>query len=277
MNNLDARSLIKMCTAHISNFPNILKDLNFYCIEKNIIKLPLQLTDDEDISIQNIELIYKDFFQQYIQHQPLDYILKSSKFYGLDIYVNQNVLIPRPETEILVDCVSNMNLDPRAIVDAGCGSGCISIALSILFPQSLIISIDRSIQALKVTKINCNKHKCQNIKIFHGDWLDAIRPNSIDLIVSNPPYIKRNDTHLEHLQGEPQDALIAGSNGLESYQKLLSQSEIKLKPGGLLALEHGYNQKESLLTLTRKYNFKVIKALKDFQKLDRVIILEKSD
>lgn len=174
---------------------------------------------------------------------PLPYLTGEIEFYGLDIEVTPEVLIPRPETEILVDLA--LERRPKAVVDVGTGSGCIAVALAAHLPEAAVYGIDISSSALAVARRNAERHGVgERVRLIAGDLLDR-RPGPVDLIVSNPPYVSADEwaslpsSVRDH---EPRLALDGGPDGLEVVRRLISQSQGLLKPSGALLIEIGAAQ-----------------------------------
>ena len=161
---------------------------------------------DKDIFIDNDRVLTKgekslieEFFEQKKEGIPLDYILNSTKFYESDFFVDSRVLIPRPETEILVDYVNNHFNDPIKVLDAGTGSGCIGISIALKKTNFKVYGSDFSKNALDVASINKINLNAPNFFLINADWLSCFKNDSFDLILSNPPYISQNDLHLKEL------------------------------------------------------------------------------
>ena len=254
------------------NSEAIKKDFVFFLKEK------LGFNDKEIYINPNIVLKNKDktliekFLKQKEEGIPLDYILNSSKFYEYEFFVDLRVLIPRPETEIIVDYVNNHYSYPINVLDAGTGSGCIGISIALQNPNLNVYGSDRSADALNVALINKNKLDVDNFSLVHADWLSSFKKESFDLIVSNPPYISDQDPHLENLKYEPNKALVAKDNGLGDIRLIIEQSTEVLKRGGMLILEHGYQQQEEVENIFKKNHFSNISNLKDFQELPRITL-----
>ena len=250
----------------------IKKDFIFFLKEK------LGFTDNEIYTNPNIVIKNKDkiliekFLKQKEEGIPLDYILNSSKFYEYEFFVDSRVLIPRPETEIIVDYVNNHFPSPINVLDAGTGSGCIGISIAIKNPSFHVYGSDRSVDALNVALINKNNLNVDNFSLVHADWLSSFKKESFDLIVSNPPYIADQDPHLENLKHEPNRALVAKDNGLGDIRLIVEQSTEVLKRGGMLILEHGYQQQEEVENILKMNHFLEIANLKDFQELPRITL-----
>lgn len=221
--------------------------------------------------------VYSNLIKRRLNGEPIPYITNHQEFYGLDFYVDKRVLIPRPETEVLVESVLNTlasSLKPQAsIADIGTGSGAIAVTLAkILNSKVNICATDISKDALKVAQINAKKHGVEDrIQFLHGDLLKPL-PEKVDIIVANLPYVdltllKRPPASPAGRPGDPMTALDGGKDGLELIKKLLHQAPKYLKPKGKIFLEIDPRQKQKLLKIA-KFEFK-----KDLAGLDRVAIL----
>jgi release factor glutamine methyltransferase len=181
--------------------------------------------------------------------EPTAYITNHREFYGLDFYVDRRVLIPRPESELLVDEAIKSSVNgARSFADIGTGSGAIAISLAVNVPQVHIYAVDISTEALAVAYENCRKHGVQDrIDLLHGDLLEPL-PGMVDVVLANLPYVKQIDLSSVNTYGhEPGLALDGGPDGLETIRRLIGQITQKLKPGGRLYLEIGLGQ-EKLIT-----------------------------
>ena len=226
---------------------------------------------DKELSKKEQSLI-KEFIDKKKEGVPLDYILNSTKFYENDFYVDSRVLIPRPETEILVDYVNNHFSSSMRVLDAGTGSGCIGISIALKNPSFQVYGSDYSEDALNVALINKNNLNVDNFSLVHADWLSSFKKESFDLIVTNPPYIADQDPHLENLKHEPNKALVAKDNGLGDIRLIVEQAIKVLKRGGMLMLEHGCQQQEEVENIFKKNHFLDIVNLRDFQELPRITL-----
>ncbi len=251
---------------------NIHEELNFFLKEKLKFNDQDTLINNERILTKHQQNLIEQFLEQKKQGVPLDYILNSTDFYENKFYVDERVLIPRPETEILVDYVNNHFSSPIKVLDAGTGSGCIGISIALKNPSSNVYGSDHSVDALNVALINKNNLNVNNFSLVHADWLSSFKKASFDLIVTNPPYIADQDPHLENLQHEPNKALVAKDNGLQDIRLIIEQSTEVLKRGGLLMLEHGYQQQEEVENIFKKNHFSNVSNLKDFQELPRITL-----
>ena len=204
---------------------------------------------------------------------PLPYILGEWSFYGRTFKVNQNVLIPRADTEILIEkVISKINArDTFHILDLGCGTGIIGITLALERPCSKITLIDQSEDALKNTKDNQAFHEVSNVTIQKSDWFSVLAKTKFDLIVSNPPYLEENDPHLlKGLEHEPTEALISGPTGMNAIQHIIENAKNHFHPEAWLFIEHGYNQAEIVKDLFQKNGYQHIENAKDIHGIHRV-------
>ncbi len=252
----------------------IARDFTYFLNALEIPSTAIVLEDDLKLSKNHIGKI-NSFFSSYAQGIPIDYILGESSFFDFKFYVDSRVLIPRPETELIVERVLNFSLDLNAhVLEVGTGSGCIAIALGILRPHFKILASDLSADALEVAKINLQKHEVSNVLFIRSNWLPYAKPGSLDLIISNPPYLTPEDGHLKELTHEPISALIS-PNGTKSFSEISQQAIIALKPNGRIIFEHGYSQRLEVTKILKDSGFKNIISEQDFQGLDRLIYAEK--
>ena len=178
--------------------------------------------------------------------EPVAYLVGHKEFHGLKLSVDARVLVPRPDTETLVDWALEV-LAPRAaprVLDLGTGSGAIALAIARARPDAQVVAVDASHEALDVARANAAQLGLA-VELRHGDWLAALGPGDprpFDLIASNPPYIEEHDPHLEALRHEPLSALASGADGLADLRRIVAAAPAHLAPGGWLLLEHGWNQ-----------------------------------
>jgi len=209
-----------------------------------------------------------------LKGEPVAYITGHREFYGVDFYVNYHVLIPRPETELVVEraisLVQKYNLSTLADIGTGCGAIAISLALNL--PQTEIYATDISPSALEVALANCQTHRVENrIRLLQGDMLDPL-PEPVDLIIANLPYVRECDLPTNRSISEPSLALNGGSDGLEKIRQLCHQVRGKLRPGGHLLLEIGQGQKRKVVTLLRHLLPSAeIEVASDLAGIDRMI------
>ncbi len=229
--------------------------------------------------------LYLEAIARRAHHEPIQYITGHQEFYGLRLSVTPAVLIPRPETEHLVEAVLARlpHGTPTAIADVGTGSGAIAIALASHLPLATITALDISPEALAIARINAETHKVTDrIRFIESDLLNALSPPDhieprFDAIVSNPPYVPTIDLptlHPEVRQYEPAAALFAGPEGLDIYRRLIPQARAALKPAGLLAMEIGQGQREAIAALLAGWN--EVSFVNDLQQIPRVALARRS-
>ena len=223
------------------------------------------------------EEIFWSLIKRRLSGEPTNYITGYREFYGLDFYVDANVLIPRPESELLVEKALELaqNSVISTIADVGTGCGAIAISLALGLPQAKIYASDISAPALKVALINCQKHRVEDrICLLQGDMLDPL-PEPVDLIVANLPYVKTAELSSVRLANfEPLLALDGGSDGLEKVRQLCCQLNDKLRPGGCLLLEIGQGQNRAVTTfLSSLFPRARIEVAPDLSGIERVLSL----
>ena len=222
---------------------------------------------------------YKLFFElidRRAQGEPVAYILGQKEFYSLNFKVNPHVLIPRPETETIIDLVCDFFPKEKKIIfaDLGTGSGCLAITIAYLYPLSLGLAIDISTQALRIAMLNASQHKVQNrLAFICADLGTILKPCSLDLMVTNPPYISEQEfSNLSHevAKFEPQQALLGGPTGIEFYAAIERQSKQCLKAKGILIAEMGYRQSKEIRKIFSSWSD--VQIVKDLAGHDRVLV-----
>ena len=235
--------------------------------QKEIIqKSDLQIDTDNQTEIEYIT-------EKRIAGIPLPYLLGEWSFYGRTFKVNPHVLIPRADTEILIEkVISKINAhDLYEILDLGCGTGIIGITIALERPLSNVTLIDQSEHAIQNTKENQTLHQVTNVMIQKSDWFSALDQTRFDVILSNPPYLEDNDPHLSQgLEDEPLDALVSGPTGIEAIQYIIENAKNHIKPSGWLFIEHGYNQAIILKDLFEKNGYQHIENANDIHGIHRV-------
>lgn len=241
--------------------------------QKEIIqKSDLHIDTDNQTEIEYIT-------EKRIAGTPLPYLLGEWSFYGRTFKVNPHVLIPRSDTEILIEkALSKINVrDHNEILDLGCGSGIIGITIALERPLSKVTLIDQSQHAIQNTKANQMLHQVTNTMIQKSDWFSALDQTKFDVILSNPPYLEDNDPHLSQgLKDEPLDALVSGPTGIEAIQYIIENAKNHIKPSGWLFIEHGYNQAIILKDLFEKNGYQHIENAKDIHGIHRVTFAQYS-
>lgn len=197
--------------------------------------------------------------------EPIAYITGEREFYSLEFCITPDVLIPRPETELLVElALSHLPPGGGRVIDLGTGSGAVAVALAKHAPDAEIWAIDISPAALIVAERNAQRHGA-SVRFLCSDWFESVSPGRFDLIVANPPYIAEGDRHLGEgdVRFEPRGALVAGSDGLDAIRHIAHQAKGRLETGGRLLFEHGYDQAERCRDLLAAYGYGEISSWKD--------------
>ena len=224
----------------------------------------------------------REFVERRAAGEPLQYILGVQDFYGREFRVTPDVLIPRPETELLVEAALEVtNSDDAFICDVGTGSGCIAITLLCEIPHARAVAIDKSPAALEIAKLNAAKQSVADRAVFTAsDCFDALDPREFqfDLVVSNPPYV--SEAALAGLQREVRDhepvvALSPGRDGLSVIRRLLTQAPAYLKPNGHMLMEIGFDQGEAVRNLVDESAWALLEVRPDLQCIPRIVVLQK--
>ena len=259
-----------------TSFPGISNNFRFFL--KKALKYSdsiIVLNDDFDILDHEIEII-ESFIESSKNKIPIEYMLHEAEFYGRNFYVDNRVLIPRDETELLIDILKNYHQKKDLkVVDLGTGSGCIAISIALEIPKSIVLGVDKYLDALNVATKNKHIHQVTNFHVKQSDWLSDINVYDFDVVISNPPYIDPTDKHLKDLIHEPKNALIAADRGLSDIKKISIQAYKKLKIGGILMFEHGFNQADEVKKIMELSNFHEIENFKDYQLHPRITIGKK--
>lgn len=213
------------------------------------------LAHDTDPLPTNLGARYLAVLQRRAQGEPVAYLVGHKEFYGLPLRVNPGVLVPRPDTETLVDWALDLiphgqpaPAAPVRVLDLGTGSGAIALALQHQRPHAQVVAVDASPLALAVAQANAS-HLQLPVQFLQGSWLAPVAGQVFDLIVSNPPYIEENDPHLAALTHEPIEALTSGADGLDDIREIVHEALAHLRPGGWLLLEHGHDQHDRVKDL----------------------------
>ena len=256
-------------------------DLKLKMILSNLLeedKSYLVIHKDREIS-GNIEAEFLNCVERLKQGEPVQYIIGKTEFYGLEFFVNSDVLIPQPDTEILVEEVidiynksfSNYN-ENVTILDLCTGSGAIAVSLKKNLENTEVFASDISIKALEIAKKNADKNNTE-ITFIESNLFENIN-TKFDIIVSNPPYIERVvlKTLSEEVKHEPVLALDGGEDGLDFYRKIAEEAKNYLKENGILAIEIGFDQKDSVTKLLEQEGYKDIYSKKDYSGNDRIVV-----
>ncbi|MCK4742930.1 MAG: peptide chain release factor N(5)-glutamine methyltransferase [Sulfuriflexus sp.] len=211
--------------------------------------------------------------------EPVAHLTGEREFWSLNLQVTPDTLIPRPDTELLVETalqrLSEIRNKPIQLADLGTGSGAIALALASECSQCEITATDLSTAALAVAKDNSDRLEINNIEFIHSNWCSAFADDThFDMIISNPPYIPNNDPHMQaaELKCEPEFALTSGNDGLDALRSITQQAQHFLKPNGWLLVEHGYDQAEAVRTLFRENGYQDIETKQDLGGNDRVCL-----
>ena len=234
----------------------------------------LRAWDDKELDLCVIEQ-FTQLVAKRCAGVPVAYLTERREFWSRDFKVSPAVLIPRPETELLIElCLERLSKDKEyAILDLGTGSGAIAVTLAAERPLVEITAVDKSVEALEIAKENAAKHHCLHIEFVFSDWLSALSDGTtFDFILSNPPYIAQDDVHLSQgdVRFEPMSALVAADNGLCDIKKIASDAKKHLRVGGQLWFEHGYNQAPETQAILNELDYKNVKTYVDLSGQPRV-------
>ena len=217
---------------------------------------------------------FEDLLARRAAGEPVAYLLGRREFYGLELVVTPATLIPRPETELLVDeALARMPADARwTVADLGTGSGAVALAIARARPRCTVVATDADPAALAVARANAARLELANVRFVRGHWLAALGRAALDMVVSNPPYVAEDDPHLGRgdLRFEPRHALAAGPDGLDALRAIISGAPAVLAPDGWLLVEHGADQRGAVLDLLARAGFGETVTAGDLAGLPRV-------
>ena len=217
---------------------------------------------------------FADLFERRWSGEPIAYILGEREFYSLNFKVTPAVLIPRPETELLVElALERIPADgPCRVLDMGTGSGAVAVTLALHRPHADVVAVDQSVTALEVARENAQRLGADKLRLIQSDWYDALGGETFDLIVSNPPYIAAADPHLAQgdLRFEPATALASGTDGLDDIRAIVRGATAHLQPGGWLLFEHGYDQAAACRDLLVQAGFEQVASVADLAGIERI-------
>lgn len=223
------------------------------------------------------QMLFERLLQKRCQGQPVAYLTGSRGFWSMDLSVSPDTLIPRPETELLVEIALQLKLPKHSRgLDLGTGTGAIALALASERKDMQWLAVDSESGAVQLARNNCHQQQLTNVSVFQSSWFEAINAadNKFDLIISNPPYIAHDDPHLSQgdVRFEPASALVSGADGLDDITLIVHQSPAFLNSRGWLILEHGYNQGEAVSDLMLCAGFSDVSTQQDYNQLDRVTL-----
>ena len=210
--------------------------------------------------------------------EPVAYLVGEKEFWSLMLKVHQSTLIPRPETEVLVECALAKLFDDAQVLDLGTGTGAVALALASEFSQAKVVGVDIKEEAVALAKENAHQNSIGNACFYQSNWFEDVT-GCFDLIVTNPPYIECEDSHLNRgdLRFEPASALVSGTDGLDDIRRIVKDSRYYLHDQAWLMIEHGFDQGERVRQLLAANAFKKIETVRDFSGLERVSLAQFND
>ena len=259
----------------ISDSPQLDCEL-LLCYTLDVDRTWLRTWPEKEIS-QPLEAKFRALLEQRVEGQPIAYLIGSRGFWSMDLQVSKDTLIPRPETELLVELALGLQLPKNSDgLDLGTGTGAIALALASERPDMNFVAVDSQSGAVSLANKNCQALGLANVEIFQSDWFDSVQltEDQFDLIVSNPPYISATDPHLQQgdVRFEPNTALVSGIDGLDDLKKIIAKSPFYLKPNGWLLLEHGFDQGSAVARRMSEAGFQKVVTHQDYNLIDRVTL-----
>src|SRR5690606_741382 len=225
------------------------------------------LSDEQVVQIRAL-------IERRLSGEPMAYIMGEREFMGLTFETSAAARIPRPETELLVETASDYVREHRRanVLDLGTGTGVIAVSIARFCPGALVLATDKSPDALALARRNAQKHRTTHVRFLESDWFDGIPQQAFDLIVSNPPYIRRHDPHLQQgdLRFEPPMALTDYSDGFAAIRRIIAGARAYLVNGGWMWIEHGWDQAEHVRYMLAKVGFKNIESRNDLSGIERI-------
>lgn len=218
---------------------------------------------------------YADLVRSRISGIPMAYLTGSREFYGIELHVSSDVLVPRPETELLVDAaLARLDGGAARILDLGTGSGAVAVAIASNRRMAVVEAVDLSDGALAIAAKNVATHRLTSVDVHRSDWYCDCRSERYHMIVSNPPYVRIGDPHLDEgdVRHEPRLALTSGRDGLDAIRMIVAGAPSRLVDGGYLLFEHGYDQAAECRTLMHDARFDAIESLRDLAGIERVCV-----
>ena len=232
------------------------------------------LTHPERVLSDDEYARYNALLERRMQGEPIAYLLGEREFFGLNFKVTPATLIPRPDTELLVE-LALQRIPQRGqffVLDMGTGSGAVALSIAHARPDVEVVAVDASEAALSVARENAQRLNISNVRLLHSDWFAALATERFDLIVSNPPYIEANDAHLSlgDVRFEPLSALVSGADGLDDIRRISAAAGSHLHSGGWLMFEHGYDQSARVRQLMQQAGFTGVASARDLSGIERV-------
>ena len=270
----NAESLIQSGTKKLSSISNVPRLEAEVLLSYLLDITPIKFHTDNICINQKVMDKFKSMIDSRSEGIPMAYLIGKKEFWSMDFIINEDVLVPRPETELLIENAIKIfkNFESPNILELGTGSGIISIVLKKELNNPCIKAVDISKEALRIAKMNAQKHKISDIQFILSDWFSEIMNEEFDLIISNPPYVDRSKLSKEELFGivmEPDIALYSENDGTSDLEFIIKKSPQYLKSGGWLILEHGYDQKSYCISEMKKAGYSKINNSKDIQNITR--------
>jgi release factor glutamine methyltransferase len=278
--NLTIKSLLSASTTKLKG---ILTDESSAFFEVNLllqhvlgVNRAWLISHENDVLSVEKETEFTALFSQRLAGEPIAYIVGQREFYGLNLKVTPDTLIPRPDTETLVEAALERIPPNRllTVLDLGTGSGAIALAIAKNRPQTQVTAVDASSSALSIAQENAHLLQISNVQFLPSNWFESLAGKTFDMIVSNPPYIASADPHLSQgdLRFEPASALASGEDGLNDIRLIVQQATHYLNPNGWLMFEHGYNQADEVAKLLTEAEFIAVQHVQDLAGIVRVTL-----